>query len=145
MHHSSSDFQVMKPASTTSKQFYDIAGFPNVLGCVDGTKITIIALRVNEHVYVCRKGFYMLNIQGIRDAKLRFISVVAKNPGSSHNAFIWHDCSVYSYMAQRATNDNGRLLGDSKYPLSPFLMTSVINATSSADYCYNKRHSQDQK
>jgi len=145
MHRSSSDFQLMKPASTTSKQFYDIAGFLNVFGCVDRTKITIIAPRVNEHVYVCRKGFHMLNVQGIRDAKLHFIGVVAKNPGSSHDAFIWYDCSVYSYMAQRATNDNGWLLDDSKYPLSPFLMTSVLNATSSADYCYNKRHTQDQK
>lgn len=34
-------------------QFHDIAGFPNVLGCVDGTQIPILAPRVNEYVYVC--------------------------------------------------------------------------------------------
>jgi len=87
------------------------------LGYVDETQIAIIAPKVNEHVYVCRKGFHSLNVQGICDAKLRFISVVAKYPGSCHDAFIWRDCSVYSYMAQRATNDNGWLLGDSGYPL----------------------------
>ena len=123
-------------------EFYDIAGFPNVLGCVDGTQIAITAPKLNEHVYVCRKGFHSLNVQGICDPKLRFINLVARYPGSSHDAFIWRGSSVYSYMAQTAANDNGWLLGDSGYPLSPFLMTPVINATNSADQRYNKQHSK---
>jgi len=120
-------------------EFYDLAGFPNVLGCVDGTQIPILAPKVNEHVYVCRKGFHSLNVQGICDAKLRFLNIVTKYPGSTHDAFIWRECAVCSYMA---TNDNGWLLGDSGYPLSPFLMTPVINATTAADQAYNKRHSK---
>ena len=91
-------------------------------GSVDGTQTAITAPEVNEHVYVCRKGFHSLNVQG-SDPKLRFINVVARYPGSSHDAFVWRGSSVYSYMAQRAANDNGWLLGDSGYPLSPFLMT----------------------
>lgn len=123
-------------------EFYDIAGFPNVLGCVDGTHIATAAPKTNEHVYVCRKGFHSLNVQGICDARLRFVNVVAKYPGSSHDAFVWRDCSVYSYMAQRGNNDSGWLLGDSGYPLSPFLMTPVTNATSNAQQRYNKRHTK---
>jgi hypothetical protein len=43
--------------------FYDIKDFPLVLGAVDGTLIPIKAPSVDEHLYVCRKGYYALNIQ----------------------------------------------------------------------------------
>ena len=91
---------------------------------------------------MCRKGFHSLNVQGICDAKMRFINVVAKYPGSTHDSFIWRNCSVYGYMAEKAASGNGWLLGDSGYPLSPFLMTPVMNATTAADQMYNKRHSK---
>ena len=39
-------------------KFHSIAGFPNVLGAVDGTHIPIIAPALNEHLYVCRKNFH---------------------------------------------------------------------------------------
>ena len=118
-------------------EFFDVAGFPNVLGCVDGTQIAITAPTTNEHIYVCRKGFHSMNIQATCDAKLRFTGIVAKYPGSTHDAFIWRDCAVYNYMT---SHDNGWLLGDSGYPLSPFLMTPVTNATSNAEQSYNKCH-----
>ena len=37
------------------------AGFPNVLGCVDGTQITIQAPHENEGEFVCRKGYHSIN------------------------------------------------------------------------------------
>jgi len=131
------------PTDETSQQhikaeFYDFAGFPDVLGCVDGTQISIVAPAVNEHILVCRKGFHSLNVQGICDAKMCFINVVAKYPGNTDDSFIWCDCSVYGYMAEKAASGNGWLLIDSRYPLSPFLMTPVMNATTAADQMYNK-------
>jgi hypothetical protein len=42
--------------------FYDIKEFPLVLGAVDGTLIPIKAPSVDEHLYVCRKGYHALNI-----------------------------------------------------------------------------------
>ena len=122
--------------------FHDIAAFPNVLGCVDGTQIAITAPKENEHIYIGRKGFHSMNVQGVCDAGLRFTSIVAKYPGSTHDAYIWRDSLVYRYMAHRPNNEEGWLLGDSGYPLSPFLMTPVHNATSSASQRYNKRHSK---
>ena len=52
--------------------FHDIAGFPNILGCIYGTQIPISAPHTNENIYVCRKGFHSMNVQGICGAKLRF-------------------------------------------------------------------------
>ena len=40
--------------------FHDIARFPNVLGCVDGTQIEVISPHQNENTYVCRKGFHAI-------------------------------------------------------------------------------------
>lgn len=45
------------------QDFYEVANFPRVIGCVDGSHIPIIAPAVNEHIYVCRKGFHSVNIQ----------------------------------------------------------------------------------
>lgn len=42
-----------------------VSGFPNVVGCVDGTHIKIKALNVNEGEYVNRTGFHSLNVQVI--------------------------------------------------------------------------------
>ena len=37
--------------------FYDIKEFPLVLRAVDGTLIPIEAPSVDDHLYVCRKGY----------------------------------------------------------------------------------------
>ena len=36
---------------------FAIAGFPNVIGCVDCTHVKIISPAINEHGYINRKGF----------------------------------------------------------------------------------------
>jgi len=122
--------------------FYHIASFPNVLGCVDGTQIPILSPASNEHIYVCRKGFHALNVQAVCDAKLHFMNIVAKYPGSAHDSFIWHNCALYQYMKQQSIEQQRWLLGDSGYPLSPFLMTPIANPTTAAEVRYNKKHSQ---
>ena len=123
-------------------EFYRIANFPNVLGCIDGTQIQILSPVLNENIYVCRKGFHSLNVQAICNAQLEFINIVAKYPGSAHDSFIWHNCAVYHYMEQHTAQHQRWLLGDSGYPLSSFLMTPIMNATTPAEMNYNKKHSQ---
>ena len=68
--------------------FFQVAGFPNVLGALDGTLVPIKGPSIDEHLYICRKGYHALNIQGISDADYKFINTVAKWPGSSHDALI---------------------------------------------------------
>ncbi len=38
--------------------FFDIAGFPNVIGAIDGTHIRIQALSTHEPLFVNRKGYH---------------------------------------------------------------------------------------
>lgn len=54
----------MKVKNSRTCRIY-VSGFPNVVGCVDGTHIKIKAPNVNEGEYVNRTGFHSLNVQVI--------------------------------------------------------------------------------
>ena len=104
--------------------FYDIKEFPLVLGAVDGTLIPIKAPSVDEHLYVCRKGYHALNIQCVCNAKKQFLDVVARWPGSTHDAHIWNHCNL-SLAFESGEIHNDWLLGDSAYGLKPLLLTPL--------------------
>ena len=69
-------------------EFYGIAGFPGVLGCIDCTHIPIIAHSRNECAYANRKNFHSINVQGVCYPNMIFEDVVAKWPGSHYESFI---------------------------------------------------------
>ena len=52
-----------------SKGFYSFAGFPNVVGCVDGTQIPIFRPNERPEQYVNRKGFHSINVQVLKIIK----------------------------------------------------------------------------
>ncbi|KAH7965647.1 hypothetical protein HPB49_009260 [Dermacentor silvarum] len=64
-------------------------GLPGVIGCVDGSLITIIAPMGDKAACMCRKGFYALNSMFICDADMRILAVNALRPGSDHDAYVW--------------------------------------------------------
>ncbi|XP_064639793.1 putative nuclease HARBI1 [Lineus longissimus] len=89
----------------------------------------------NREIYRCRKGFMSLNVQGIADADMKFINIVARWPGSTHDSRILDN----SMVCARFENDefNGLLLGDSGYPCRSFLMTPFRNPHGHAETSYN--------
>ena len=50
--------------------FMKVADFPNVVGAIDGTLIPILGMSSDKHVFVSRKGFHAINMQGIVTADL---------------------------------------------------------------------------
>lgn len=40
--------------------FYSIAGFPRVIGAIDGSLVAIRGPDEEEHFYVCHKGFHAM-------------------------------------------------------------------------------------
>ena len=120
--------------------FNNIANFPNVLGCVDGTQIPITAPHTSEHLFVCRKGFHALNVQVVCDHQLRFTNIVAKWPGSAHDSFVWSNSGIYHQLKQRPPDELGWLLGDSGYPLSHFLLTPIQKPDTPPEESYNQAH-----
>ncbi|XP_064605835.1 putative nuclease HARBI1 [Liolophura sinensis] len=119
--------------------FYEIANFPHVVSCIDGTQIAIKSPTKDEHVFVCRKNYHSLNVQATTDARLRFTSVVSRYPGSAHDSFILKQSGIWRKY-QSGDFDGTIILGDSGYPLKPWLMVPFIQTHNDAQAKYNKSH-----
>jgi hypothetical protein len=89
--------------------------------------------------YVCRKCFYALNVQGVRDANNLLTNIVAHYAGNTHDAHIWNNCKL-SEAFESGVIKNGWHLGDSGYGLKPWLLTPVLNYSTAAERKYNKVH-----
>ena len=95
------------------EDFYRIANFPNILGAIDGTLIPITAPSgEDEHLYVSRKGGHALNVQVVCDANLFITSAVVRYPATTHDAFIWANCTLQGKF-ENGDFGTGWLLGDS--------------------------------
>ncbi|XP_065306653.1 putative nuclease HARBI1 [Dermacentor albipictus] len=104
--------------------------FQGCVGAVDGTFVCIRALSerddANKAAYFCRKGYYALNVVVVCDANLRITALETSYPGSVHDSFVWKASSLYAERRSGSLLHGGEyLLGDSAYPLQPWLVTPV--------------------
>ena len=119
-------------------EFMEKFGFPKVLGCIDGSHIPIVAPSTNEAIYVNRKSYHSINVQAICDDVFKFIDVVVKWPGSTHDAFIWRQSGINLKIASKEIPIiDGWFLGDSGYPLRPNLMTPLLSPVTPRERRYN--------
>ena len=102
--------------------FYKIAGFPNVIGAIDGSLIPIRAPYRDEHLYVCHKGFHALNVMAVCNAQLSFTNFVSRWHGSVHDSAIFQSSNLMQHM-ESGGGRNGWLLGDRGYGIQPYLLT----------------------
>ncbi|KAJ6639786.1 putative nuclease HARBI1 [Pseudolycoriella hygida] len=126
------------------KQDYGLDG---VIGLVDGTQIAVAGLKLKRS-YINYRKFSSINTQGIIDSDMRFLSVNARYPGSTQDAFIWNNSLIFSLLERQyslANQENniyrdGFLIGDLGYPLQPWLMTPVKTLTTNEvrEKRYNK-------
>lgn len=119
--------------------------FPNVIGCIDGTHVRIVAPSTDENAYVNRKGFHSINVQAVCDHDGRFTNINASWPGSVHDAHIFRTSQVRTYMEegdQARGFEHGVLLGDSGYACRPFLLTTYPNPQDDAQERFNRAHGQ---
>ncbi|XP_061192115.1 putative nuclease HARBI1 [Saccostrea echinata] len=108
-------------ATNVKRMFHAIAGFPGVLGCVDGTFIRIQTPTENELIMLNKLMFNLIIFQMTCDANFMVTNCVAKWPGSCHDSRVFRE----SVLCQQFENGqhNGILLGDSGYPCRTYLMT----------------------
>ncbi|XP_072143067.1 putative nuclease HARBI1 [Dermacentor andersoni] len=124
---------VSSPLTTAGKAsakaaFADRGRIPGVVACVDGT---LIAIKQPEGLspgetagFMSRKGFYALNTMIVCDAHMRIVDIDPRFPGSCHDSYVWR----HSPLLGRLTRNLRRgewVLGDSGYPLEPWLLTPV--------------------
>ena len=114
------------------QRFYERSAFPLVIGCIDGMHVPILAPRQNEDLFVNRKNFHSIDIQAICDSDLKFIDIVAKWTGGTHDAFVRRQSGFNHNIANGEIRIvNGLLLGDSGYPLRPNLLTPILSPETS--------------
>ncbi|XP_061595551.1 putative nuclease HARBI1 [Cololabis saira] len=123
------------------RQFAAMAGFPNVIGAIDCTHIAIRAPTENEFVYVNRKNVHTINVQVTCETNMVLTNIVARWPGSTHDAFILTHSSIGRRLQAGAARD-GWLLGDSGYPLRRWLLTPFTNPQSEEEVRYNITHAR---
>lgn len=89
----------------------------------------------DECCYINRKGYFSKNVQLICDYDLNILAAYARFGGSTHDAFIWENCKVKELLErQYAQNiDTCWLIGDSVYPLQPWLMIPYRNPASNGE------------
>lgn len=109
--------------------FMQRAGFPGCVGVIDCTHVAILKPRQDEHNFLNRKGFHSLNVQCICDPNLKILNLHTNYGGATHDSFIWRHSAIQTYMRQ--LHDFGEvgswLIGDSGYPLQPYLMKPFLN------------------
>ncbi|KAK7476717.1 hypothetical protein BaRGS_00032054 [Batillaria attramentaria] len=94
--------QTVVEAATVKEFFFNIAGFPRGIGCVDGIHVAIQGPVVNEHEYVNRKGDYSINVQLLCNADLVIMDCVVRWPGSVHDAWIMRNSNLFRRMETTA-------------------------------------------
>ncbi|XP_067203442.1 putative nuclease HARBI1 [Linepithema humile] len=122
------------------KQFWDKYQFPGIIGAIDGTHIAIWPPEIlREHLYINRKLYHSLNVMLICDVNQKILAVNAGHGGRTHDSRVWNASVVCQHLEQEYRN--GRtgawLIGDSGYPLLPYLLTPMLNqpiGTPSARY-----------
>jgi hypothetical protein len=106
-------FPRMQEIQSVKDAFYEKAGFPNIIGLIDGTHIPLKSPPgIREIQFVCRKGGHSINIQLVCDADMIFRDAVVKYPGSTHDSFIWRGSGLRGKLIENPPN--GHLLGTRK-------------------------------
>ncbi|XP_071580476.1 putative nuclease HARBI1 [Temnothorax nylanderi] len=101
--------------------------FEGAIGAIDCTHVAILAPKEHEEAYINHHGYHSLNVQMICDPNLKILNVNARYPGARHDAYIW-SASAARRVMERAYNRGERrtyLIGDSGYPLEPWLLTPL--------------------
>lgn len=72
-----------------------------------------------------------------------FLNVNARYPGATHDAAIWELSTINNFLQRRYTEQNQTmwLIGDSGYPLQPWMMTPIPDAAANTpEGRYTKCH-----
>ena len=119
-------------------KFYKMGGFPSCILCVDGFHVQICTPYIDENSYVNRKSFHSINVQALTDADYKFVDIVAKWPGKTHDSFIWRQSDVRNYLQDNhLTLDDGLVIGDSGYALCRYLMTPYDDPSTRKERRFN--------
>ncbi|XP_036319831.1 putative nuclease HARBI1 [Rhagoletis pomonella] len=120
------------------RQFYKTAKFPRVLAAMDCTHIRVLSPGGDEaELFRNRKNYFSVNVQTLCDSKLNIMDIVARWPGSSHDAIILKNSRIFSRF-EAGEFGNAIVVADSGYPCNRWIMTPLLKVQTPAEALYNE-------
>ncbi|XP_014776632.1 uncharacterized protein LOC106873678 [Octopus bimaculoides] len=113
--------------------FYNISAFPNVLGIMATTHISILSPKDHPEVYINRKKTHTMVLQTICDHNMKFTDCYTGWPGSVHDSVVLCESDIFHEIENNPTNffikEDIHLLGAAAYPLKKWLLTPFLDET----------------
>ncbi|KAG0413423.1 hypothetical protein HPB47_009427 [Ixodes persulcatus] len=113
------------------------------IGAIDGCHVELLRPTESPNFYYNRRTFHSIVLQGICDHQNLFIDVHIGFSGSAHDARILKESPVFKDGEAKCAG--GYLLGDSAYPLLPYVMTPFKSSNAALPTwktAYNMKHGQ---
>ncbi|XP_031354630.1 putative nuclease HARBI1 isoform X1 [Photinus pyralis] len=115
---------------TSIRVFRAVKGFPNVIGAIDGTHISITAPKNNAEAYVNRKGYHSMQLQvgsyflqAVCNENGMFIHCFTGYPGAVHDQRVFQNSDLPEFFRNDTQfPDDVHILGDAAYKLHKHLM-----------------------
>ncbi len=76
------------------------------------------------------------------DHTYRILNINAKFLGSTHDSYIWRMSLLWQHLSNTYRDQHEWLLGDSGYPLEPWLITPIADSTKIAEVTFNNLHAK---
>lgn len=136
--------QTLEEIEELCQEFQKLDDFPGVFALVDGSHILLAAMKkLIEFGFKNRNKTHSINTQFIIGSKMRFLNVNARYAGSNHDSLIWRCSLAYSFLENLANEIGDEwqhfLLGDTGYPLQPWLLKPYDNPSTQAEKEFNVR------
>ena len=131
--------------SASIATFTPLSNLPNIAGAIDGTHIKIKAPKDSAVDYFSRYQQHDVVVQAVVNGKKAFMDVAAGFPGSMHDARVLRNSIIYEKAEHGDILAEGPihrvdgseiqpyLVGDSAYPLSPWLQKPFPEGTRDPD------------
>lgn len=120
-------------------QFYNLAGFPGVLGVVDCIHVPIKAPNAEDMSYVNTRGLHSLNCILVCDIQGVLLWAETHRPGSVQDNKVLNQSELCCVIESELQKE-GWLLADNAFLLRPWLMTPVQTPGCPQEYRYNIVH-----
>ena len=127
-----------------TETFTELSELPNIVGAIDGSHVTIKAPKDSAGDYFSRYQQHDFIIQAVVNGRKLFLDFACGYPGSMHDARVSRRSAIFGSAERReilsapTANINGHqvgpyLVGDSVYPLCPWLMKPYPEGTRDRD------------
>ncbi|KAH6946366.1 hypothetical protein HPB50_013125 [Hyalomma asiaticum] len=111
-----------------ARDFEELAGFPGVIGCIDGTYIPMrCPANKIRSTYINRHDEVSMTMQGICDSKGRFQDVFTGPPSKVHDSRVLSLSSIQQDLPALCQVNKYHILGDAAYAIREHLLTPFKN------------------